>query len=141
MGDLRKIRKIRIRRNPANHQIEQVGSDNELHRILEESGALESIYINEEIDNHCGCARPVGGKCAQCGRYSCIRCHTHCGGTDNPSPLGCGKPLCRECSNYLPLPNGTSLPLCGSCYAKFSRKKFRNDITKFITGFGIDFDE
>ena len=136
----RKIRKIKIRRDPTTNKTEVLKSENELHQLQEETNTLESTYIDEEMGNSCGCDEPRGGKCL-CGKTSCVRCHTHCGGTDNPSPLGCGRPLCRDCAEHETMPDGTSLPLCSRCYGKFSRKKMQRTITKLLAEQAVEFED
>jgi hypothetical protein len=86
---------------------------------------VESLYIEEKINLKCGCFAEIGGRCAECGAVSCVHCHQHCGGTSNPIPLGCGKPLCREHTHYKRINETTIIPLCSQCAGKMSRKKYR----------------
>ena len=135
------IRKIKRIRDLETNRIDELGSENELHRLLEEGNGLESIYVDEKVGNICGCLGPSSGRCGRCGKPSCQRCHTHCGGTDNPSPLGCGIPICRNCSENATIRDGSTLRLCSSCYSKFSRKKLWGTVTKLLAEPGIEFED
>ena len=121
MGILRKIKRIIISHNPQNSTVDNLGSTEEIHNLSDVDGSLESVYIEEKRHQDCGCFAPAGGRCCVCGAISCIRCHKHCGGTDNPDPLGCGRPLCREHSYYLTFPDGRTVPFCKQCYGKIAR--------------------
>ena len=66
---------------------------------------------------------------------------THCGGTDNQSPHGCGIPLCRDCAEHEKMSDGTNLPLCSSCFGKYSRKKIWGNVTKMLPELEIGFED
>ena len=132
MGILRRIKKIIISPNPISGTVDNMGSTDEVHNESDLDGSIESLYSNEIVNHHCGCFSPVGGRCSECGVVSCIRCHQHCGGTDNPSPLGCGKPLCREHSSFITLGEGQTLAFCKSCYGKITRKERRQIATRLL---------
>ncbi len=132
MGIIRRIKKIIIGRNPINGSLDNMGSTDEVHNLSDTDGSLESLYSEETVNHHCGCFAPPGGRCSECGVVSCIRCHRHCGGTDDPNPIGCGKPLCREHSHYLTLADGQSLPYCKSCYGKITRKQRRQKVCRLL---------
>ncbi len=123
MSILRKIGKFIISIDPETGMFDELEGNVECHRLSDEDGSLESFQIVQRVRNHCGCFTPAGGRCAECGRISCIGCHAHCGGTRNPVPQGCQKPLCRECSHYLIFMNGQTIPFCKSCYGKIVRKE------------------
>ncbi|HBG25840.1 MAG: hypothetical protein A2Y10_08345 [Planctomycetes bacterium GWF2_41_51] len=139
--DLRKIRKTRISTNPKNNKIDYLGSQYEYHKISEETDGLETEYLDDIQSNHCGCFGPPGGRCGECSAISCLRCHNHCGGTDNPAPFSCGVPLCRECSKYLQLPNGKTIALCSSCYGKVNRKRIWNKVGRMLAAPTIEFED
>jgi hypothetical protein len=141
MSNSRKIQKVKTRRNPITGQIEKLGGSYESHRIVEETDDFESLYVNEEVSNNCGCLTPAAGQCGRCGSISCQRCFTHCGGTDNPSPLGCGIPLCRSCAKYLQLSESQTLPLCGQCYGNIKRKSFWIDVKKLLAAPIVEFED
>lgn len=122
MGILRKIKRIVISRNHGNNTVDTISSSDEIHNLSDIDGSLESLYMEEACNQACGCFAPPGGRCRECGAISCIRCHRHCGGSDGSSPLGCGKPICREHSYFLTLPDGSTSPFCRSCYGKLVRK-------------------
>lgn len=123
MRNLRKIYRRIISRNPKNNEIDNLGANDEYHRLSDEDGAVESSHVEEISSHHCGCFGPIGGRCSECGAISCIKCHKHCGGTDNPIPVGCGVALCREHSHYLQLLDGRTIPFCKSCHGKIVRKE------------------
>jgi len=132
MGLTRKIKKMITSRNPGSDTVDNLGETGEIHSVSDHDNSVESIYYQETLNQHCGCFAPAGGRCSECGAISCSRCHQHCGGTENPSPLGCGKPLCREHSNYMEVDNGRILPLCKQCFDKASRKQNRQKVFKFL---------
>lgn len=122
MGILRKIKKIAISWNPNKNSVDNLGSTDEVHSLSDTDDGLESIYLEERQNRHCGCFAPEGGRCSECGAISCNKCHQHCGGSVNSSPCGCGKPICREHSYYLTLPDGRTIPFCKNCHGKITRK-------------------
>jgi hypothetical protein len=121
--DLRKIYRRKISRNPKNNGIDNLELSDEHHKLSDESGAPESLYVEEKPSLHCGCFADAGGRCGECGAITCIKCHQHCGGTNDPVPLGCQAPLCREHSHYVQLMDGRTIPFCKHCYGKIVRKK------------------
>lgn len=123
MGIVRRIKKIIIGRNPISGTVDNMSSVDEVHNLSDQDGCLESLYSEETVNHHCGCFGPPGGRCSECGVVTCTRCYQHCGGTDNPSPIGCGKPLCRDHSNFMTLDEGQTLAFCKSCYGKIIRKE------------------
>jgi len=136
MRVLRKIKKIVIGRNPSNNTTDNLGETGEVHNLSDQDGSVESVYYEEITNQPCGCFAPAGGRCSECGVISCVRCHQHCGGTENPSPLGCGKPLCREHSHYITPSDGRTLPFCKRCYGKITGKHRRQKITGlFLSAF------
>lgn len=124
MGDIRKIYQRIISCNPENNKVDQLAAKGEHHKLTDD-GCVESFYTDEKSHCACGCFALPGGRCAEvgCGRISCIRCHQHCGGSDNQTTAGCGKPICREHSNYLQLPEGRTIPFCRQCYSRLVRKQ------------------
>ncbi|MBI9018479.1 MAG: hypothetical protein JEZ07_14595 [Phycisphaerae bacterium] len=132
MGIIRIIKRIIIGRNATDGSINNLGSSGEIHNLSDNGGPLETIYFQELTILHCGCFAAPGGRCSECGVISCIGCHRHCGGTINPSPLGCGKPLCREHCKYLTLDNGQITPFCKDCSSKISRKKVNKKVKHLL---------
>ena len=132
MGIIRRIKKIIIGHNPISGAVNNMGSTDEVHNLSETDGSLESLYSEETVNHHCGCFGPPGGRCSECGVVSCVRCHQHCGGTDNPIPIGCGKPLCRDHSHHLMLGDGHSLPFCKGCYGRITRKERRKKVGRLL---------
>ena len=123
MGILRRIKKLVISCDSDGTSVEQMGSNHEIHDLSDSDGALESVYVEEIRNQVCGCFLPPGGRCSECAAISCVKCHKHCGGTEDPHPMGCGKPLCREHALMLTLPSGLTVPFCHQCHGKVIRKQ------------------
>ena len=140
MGIIRRIKKIIISRNPDN-TVNNLGGTEETHSLSDSDGSLDCVYCEETVNHHCGCFAAPGGRCSECGMISCVKCHQHCGGTDNPIPLGCGKPLCREHSHYLMLAEGQSLPFCKQCYSRIGRRERRQTAFRLLLGPFVDMDK
>lgn len=122
MGVLRKIRKLLVSPNPDNNQVDRLQCNDEIHLLSDTDDHPESVYVEEMHNRACGCFLPPGGRCSECGAISCVKCHKHCGSTENPHPLGCGRPLCREHTHMLTLPSGQTVPFCRRCHGKAVRK-------------------
>jgi len=138
MSILRKIRKIIIGYNHDHTIKDNLGQTGEIHNQSDQDGSVESVYIEERINQKCGCFADVGGRCAECGAVSCVHCHQHCGGSDNPVSLGCGKPLCREHAHYRTIGDETAIPFCKQCASKMTRKKRRQIATHLLLSPFID---
>jgi hypothetical protein len=121
MGILRRIKRLVVSPNPHDNTMDTMGTTDEIHNLSDADGSLESVFLEQQLNCHCGCFAPPGGRCSECGKISCVRCHRHCGGTDGQAPIGCGRPLCRAHCQYLALPDGQALPLCSRCYGRFVR--------------------
>ena len=122
MGMLRRIKKLLISPNPDNNTVDTLHCDGEVHSSSDTDDTMDSTYFEAIRSHACGCFSPPGGRCGECGAISCVKCHKHCGGTENPHPLGCGKPLCRAHTHMLTLPSGQTVPFCRNCYGKVIRK-------------------
>lgn len=123
MGVLRKIRKLFVSPNPDNNTVDSLESDDEIHCLSDVDDAAESTYVKQVFNRACGCFLPPGGRCSECGAISCVKCHKHCGGTENPHPMGCGRPLCREHTHMLTLQSGQTVPFCRQCHGKAVRRQ------------------
>ena len=132
MGVIRRIRKIMVGLNPNDHIVNNLGGTGEVHNLSDQDDSLESVYFEEAYSHHCGCFGEPGGRCSECGAVSCICCHRHCGGSDNQTHFGCGKPLCREHSHYVMLEGGVSIPFCQQCFSELGRKRQRMKVAKFL---------
>ena len=124
MAWLRKIFNKKISQNPQTGKIDHLDQTGEYHKLKEEDGCLVSYHLDNKANHHCGCFGLEGGRCAEpgCGVISCVRCHRHCGGTENPHPSSCGAPLCREHAHYLQMAEGqAAIPFCKNCYGKLVR--------------------
>ena len=126
------IKKVVISRNPNNSAVDNLGGTGEMHS--DNGNDLESTYYEETYNLSCGCFGQPGGRCWQCGAISCVNCHQHCGGLNNPTSLGCGKPICREHSHYIPLGQDANLPFCSQCRDRIKRKLRRQKITGLFLG-------
>lgn len=123
MSMLRKIQKWLVSPNPRDNTVDRIEGDHEIHSLSDVDDATESTYVKQVFNLACGCFLPQGGRCSECGAISCVKCHKHCGGTENPHPMGCGKPLCREHAHMLTLPSGQTVPFCKRCHGKAVRKQ------------------
>jgi len=126
MGVIRRIYDLVVGVDPANGVEDNLDSVDEVHNLSDHDDALESFKIQKKVNFHCGCFGVLGGRCSECSSLSCQRCFQHCGGTDNPNPMGCGKPLCREHSHLINFDEEHSIAFCKTCYSKISRKEIRN---------------
>ena len=125
MRNLRKIYRRIVSHNPERKKIDHLGANDEFHKLSDEDGCVESLYIEDKSNCDCGCFGPPSVRCAEpgCGRISCVQCRRHCGGSDNQLPAGCGKPICREHSHYLQVPGGRTVPFCRRCYGRLARRE------------------
>ena len=81
--------------------------------VLSDEGSIDTHGTRRRYPCDCGCYKPTGGRCAECGRLSCVSCHGHC--------EVCAKPLCLEDSCF---PEGRGrLRLCRRCYERVVRHK------------------
>ena len=133
MGVIRRIHRILIGLNPDDHTRANLKGSGEVHNLSDQDDSLESTYFEEAYSHHCGCFAEPGGRCSECGRISCVRCHRHCGGSDNQTHLGCGKPLCREHSHSITFAGGASIPFCSDCYDRLSRRQRRARVTSAVS--------
>jgi len=126
MTDLRRLFQRTISRNPQTQSVDNLRTDDEYHQLRDEDGCLESHKVSEETANECGCFGAPGGRCAEpgCGRISCVKCHTHCGGSQDPVPEACSMPLCRRHRYYHTMPDGRIIPFCRDCRDRLVRKEF-----------------
>ena len=134
MSILRRIYRRIISKNPETGKTDRLNTADEYHKLCDEDGALDSTHLEEKTSHSCGCFGIEGGRCSEsgCGVISCVRCHHHCGGTDNPLPQSCGKPLCRSHSHYLQIPDGRTIPFCRQCYGKIVRTQRWISIGRFL---------
>ena len=123
------IKKIVIGRSPGSNTVDNLGGTGEMH--CDNNDVLESTYYEETYNLSCGCFGQPGGRCWQCGAISCTDCHQHCGGLNNPTSLGCGKPICREHSHHILLDNA-NLPFCSQCRDIIKRRLRRQKITSLF---------
>lgn len=86
---------------------------------LDVGESVDSAHIDIDRFYHCGdpMTIPAGGKCAEngCNRVSCQKCAGRC--------ARCRKPLCIECSRFMPAENGQSVRLCWGCAAAVRRER------------------
>ena len=105
--------------------------------LLSDGGSIDTLgrRIRHALD--CGCHRPVGGRCANCGAISCVDCHAHC--------AACGRPLCLECSIFIEGEGPQRLRLCQSCHIQIARRKRLARVARFVLSpfvrFGRNDDE
>lgn len=81
--------------------------------VLSDGGSIDTRGTRRRHPCDCGCYRPPGGRCADCGRISCVSCHGHC--------EVCAKPICLEDSFF---PNGRgAVRLCRRCHVALVRRR------------------
>ncbi len=141
MGIIRIIKRIIIGRDLTGGTVNNLGSTGEIHNLSDNGGPLETVYFEEKLNLHCGCFAPPGGRCSECGVISCISCHQHCGDSGTPSPLGCGKPLCREHCNYITLEEGRAIPFCVNCSSKITRKLIHRKACRLLLAPFIEMED
>jgi hypothetical protein len=144
MSDLRKIRRRVISPNQENDTIDNLEAQNEYHKICDESGSTDSDYLGVRYSLGCGCfSDSPGGRCAEdgCGKINCPKCFKHCGGSDNPVPEGCGKPLCRMHYIYYTMPGGREVPFCKRCFGKITRRNRWAAVGKFFSKPFVEHEE
>ena len=134
-----RTRRIVIGRNPVDNSVENLSINDEIHGRGDQD-SLDNIYCEEKSNLQCGCFGAPGGRCSECGAISCTRCHRHCGGTDQTSPLGCNKPICRQHSYFLIVDNGVNLPFCKQCYSKIIRDRRFKKIGRLLLSPFIDME-
>lgn len=143
MAYLRRILRRVISRNPETHSVDNLGANDEYHQLCEEDGCVNTYELTEKVANDCGCFGEPGGRCAEpgCGQTSCIKCHVHCGGSQNQAPEGCGMPLCRRHRHYHTMPDGRNIPFCRDCRDRLVRWERLRLITGTIIAPGNDDEE
>lgn len=81
--------------------------------MLSDEGSIDTQAVRKRHPCDCGCYKPAGGRCAECGRVSCVSCHGHCG--------NCAKPICLEHSFSV---NGRGgVRFCRRCREELVRHK------------------
>jgi len=123
MRPLRRKRQYEVTQDPVSGQ-ERVLESNDEDHLLGDEGSVDSLSKHNRYPSDCGCFKPVGGRCVQCGQLSCVDCFGHCN--------SCGKPLCLECSISIDLPNKQRIRLCERCYSKSKRRERLAKATRFL---------
>ena len=131
MKPLRRKRQYEVTQDPVSGQERILESSNEEH-ALGDAGSVDSLAKRNRYPNDCGCFKPVGGRCIQCGKLSCVDCHGHCN--------GCGKPLCLECSISIDLPDKQRIRLCGRCCLKLKRRERLSKAKRFLLSAFLEFE-
>lgn len=75
--------------------------------VLTDDGAIRSCHDTHRRACVCGCVRPVGGVCADCGGPVCVGCFGFCD--------RCRKPVCPRHCVHTPLPSPQGSRLCREC--------------------------
>lgn len=83
--------------------------------ILSDQGSVDSTGLHRKYFPSCGCDSEIGGRCSECGEFSCKSCHGHC--------CNCRKPLCLQHSYFLGEGNGEKIRLCNRCHDIITRRR------------------
>jgi len=136
MAYLRRIFRRVFSRNPETQSIDNLEANDEYHKLCEEDDCFNSYDLTEKTTNDCYCYGEPMGRCAEpgCGRTSCIKCHVHCGGSQNQVPEGCGMAICARHRYYHTMPDGRNIPFCRDCHDRVVRR----ERLRLITGMFVD---
>lgn len=132
MRPLRRKQQYEVTDGPVPGQERVLESNDEAH-LLSDEGSVDSSARHKCYPNDCGCFKPVGGRCVQCGQLSCVDCHGHCN--------SCGKPLCRECTVSIDLPNAERIRLCGRCHTQIRRQQRTARIMRVLLSPLVKFED
>lgn len=106
----------------------------EEHHRLGDQGDLESVEIEHQSFDGCGCptSKPVGGRCHLCHSVSCEECSGRC--------FVCKMPLCLSCSQWLEI-DGERVRLCRRCKDDYQRKAVRRGVARALLRPFISFEK
>ena len=104
MQPIRGEREDEFCHDPWNKTPRQTGQADTTH-VLNDAGAIECHRVGRRFACVCGCLKPVGGFCADCGESVCVDCYGFC--------HGCHMPLCPRHSVFEQA--DTALRWCKSC--------------------------
>jgi len=102
-------------------------SRTEVRHFLTDDGAIVSHQTQRESARDCGCLKPPGGFCAECGRLVCVDCFVHC--------WNCNKPLCLCHGNERRHAEIENAWLCGECHGRIKGKRILRGILKPFLSF------
>ena len=109
-----------------------LGSSRELD-VLSDQGSIDTLGTRRRYACDCGCYKPVGGRCYECGALSCVDCHGHC--------ASCAKPICLAHSVFLDPPGGGRVRRCGRCQGQIARRQRLVRITRTLLSAFVRFEE
>jgi hypothetical protein len=102
---------------------------------LSPEGSLDRVVIDHARVLHCGCSatKPVGGRCADCGMFSCVDCFGRC--------ARCLRPLCLEHSQLIVVA-GQQNPLrfCRRCGDQLRRRQLGSKLLRGLLSPFVVFD-
>ena len=106
----------------------------EIDHFINDDGGLDSQHTGRAMACDCGCLRPPGGFCAECGdAVVCVDCFGHC---------VCGKPLCPRHSHFVERPgSGGRVRLYRSCHESESRQRLVHRAARALLSPFIRFED
>ncbi len=107
--------------------------DQETDHFITSQGSVESQTIGRQIALQCGCLKPAGGFCSECGALVCIDCFGHCN--------NCSRPLGGCHSILVNNPDGTRIRLCQACHDSSKRREARQRIWRTLLSPFVKFEE
>lgn len=113
----------------------QIGESDVAH-YLSDDGAIESFRTGRRFACSCGCLRPAGGFCAECGPDAGPVCDVHLLHCHR-----CSKPLCLGHSSEADLPDGQRVRLCRACFEAGGRRRVARTIVRTLLSPFVRFED
>lgn len=132
MKPLRVKKNCEVTYDPVTGQERVLESAEEID-VLSDQGSIDSLGRRERYSADCGCYKPVGGRCVECGQLSCIDCHGRC--------YICSSPICLRHSIFVDFPDGRRLRFCSRCHAQGARRRRLHKVGRFLLSPFVDFEE
>lgn len=98
---------------------------------LSDEDSIDSSLEHKQYPKNCGCYKSAGGRCAECGRISCVDCHGRC--------QKCGSPLCLFHSIFIDSSNGR-IRLCRRCHGQLVRQNRLRKVGRLLLSPIIEFE-
>ncbi len=110
---------------------ERQWSQKDVAHIVSDAGGIESYRTGRQIGCDCGCLKPPGGFCADCGAVSCVDCFGHC--------QRCNRPLCPAHLTCTEIVGGQIVRLCRSCSDSAGRKRALRRVGRLLLSPFVEF--
>ena len=131
MKPLRRKRKCEVTRDPVTGQ-ERVLALTQEEDIISDQGSVDSVELQYNYFQDCGCAGGIGGRCHECRAMVCEKCFGHC--------ARCQVPLCTEHSRFLGTEGQEKTRLCRRCYDEVMRKRRLSGVGRFFLSIFVEGD-